>query len=90
MTASKQEFITYRIKQSEEIYDDAILLAGNGSWNSCINRLYYSCYHVVSALLYQNDVQVKTHNGTKSQFFLHFIKSGQIDRELGKLYSASF
>lgn len=75
MAANKQEFIAYRTNQSEEIYNDAPLLAKNERWNSCINRLYYSCYHLVSALLYQNNIQTKTYNGTKSQFFLRYVKS---------------
>ena len=76
MSGLKQDYIYYRISKSAEIYEDAVLLAENGRWNSCINRLYYSAFYLVSALLYQYDVKAETHNKTKTQFFLHFIKPG--------------
>tara|TARA_R110002012_G_scaffold232845_2_gene405737 strand:- start:38020 stop:38229 length:210 start_codon:yes stop_codon:yes gene_type:complete len=69
MTGSKEDYINYRIEKSSEIYDDALLLAQNHRWNSCVNRLYYSSYYLVSALLYKNGVKAETHNGTKTQFF---------------------
>lgn len=90
MAATKQDYINYRIEKSTEVYEDAVLLANNKRWNSCLNRLYYSSYYLVSALLYQHDIKAETHNGTKTQFFLHFIKTELIDRKYGKLYSHLF
>lgn len=55
-----------------------------------MNRLYYSCFYLVSALLYKHDIKAETHNGTKTQFNLHFVKSGKIDLKYGKLYSNLF
>ncbi|NJM15176.1 MAG: HEPN domain-containing protein [Bacteroidales bacterium] len=51
---SKAEYINYRVSKSKETYEDALILAEKGRWNSCVNRLYYSAYYLVSALLYQN------------------------------------
>jgi uncharacterized protein (UPF0332 family) len=90
MATTSQDFIIYRINKSTEIFQDALLLAQNERWNSCINRLYYSTFYLVSALLYQKKIKTETHNGIKSQFFLHFIKTGLINKEYGKLYSHLF
>lgn len=90
MSGSKQDYIKYRIEKSSEIYQDAILLAQNERWNSCINRLYYSSFYLISALLYQNNIKAETHNGTKIQFFLEFIKSEKINKKYGKFYSHLF
>ena len=90
MLSSRQDYIDYRMKKSKEIYDDAVLLSKNERWNSCINRLYYSSYYLVSALLYQKDIKAQTHNGVKTQFFLNFIKTGLTKKEYGKLYSHLF
>lgn len=90
MPGTKDDYIRYRVEKSKEIYNDAILLAQNGRWNSCVNRLYYSSYYLVSALLYKNGIKAETHNGTKTQFFLHFIKSNATSRDNGKLYSHLF
>ena len=83
----KEEYIKYRIEKSEQAYLDAKLLATQESWNACINRLYYSCYYIVSALALQNDIQTQTHSGLRSQFNLHFIKTKIISIEMGKLYA---
>ena len=59
MSDYKKEYIKYRVEKSEQAYLDAKLLASQESWNACINRLYYSCYHIVSALALQNDIKHK-------------------------------
>ena len=58
--------------------------------DSCINRLYYSSFYLVSALLFQRGIKAETHSGVKSQFFLHFVKNGRISKQHGKLYSHLF
>lgn len=90
MKEAKEDYINYRISKSAEIFDDALLLANNERWNSCINRLYYSSYYLVSALLFKNDINAETHNGVKTQFFLNFVKTGIVGKELGRLYSHLF
>ncbi len=90
MPGTKQDYINYRVQKSKEVFDDAILLANNQRWNSCINRLYYSSYYLISALLYLHEIKAETHNGTKTQFNLNFVKSGKVDLKQGKLYSNLF
>lgn len=90
MERIRKDYILYRISRSVEVYDDACLLAENKRWNSCVNRLYYSSFYIVSALLYKNDIKSGTHNGTKTQFNNHFIKTGLVSKQLGKLYSNLF
>ena len=90
MPGTKQDYINYRIQKSKEVFEDAVLLAKNQRWNSCVNRLYYSSYYLISALLYLHEINAETHNGTKTQFNLYFIKSGKLDLKYGKLYSNLF
>jgi len=90
MSKSNKELIEYRIKRAKESYLDAELLAKEKRWNSTINRLYYSAFYIVSALLLSEDIKPTTHNGTKSNFSEYFIKTGIISRELGKAYSQLF
>lgn len=81
-----KDYITYRIEKSKEAFKDAKILAQNKSWNACVNRLYYACFYIVSALLLENKVKAQTHAGVKSQFSLHFVKTGKLAKEQGQLY----
>ncbi|MBK8831512.1 MAG: HEPN domain-containing protein [Saprospiraceae bacterium] len=58
--------------------------------NASVNRLYYSSFYLVSALLFQNKLNAQTHNGVKTNFFLHFVKTDKVSKDLGKLYSSLF
>ncbi|MFO7844259.1 MAG: HEPN domain-containing protein, partial [Bacteroidales bacterium] len=60
------------------------------SWNSSVNRLYYACFYAVLALFAKFNINSQTHSGVKSQFSLHFIKSGKLDKSLGLLYNDLF
>ncbi len=90
MSGTYSDYIEYRINKSKETLADAILLSENERWNSAVNRLYYSAFYLVSALIHQKGNRAESHNGTKTQFNLHFIKSGLISLEHGKLYANLF
>ena len=87
MSDFQLDYIKYRVEKSNQAYKDAVILFENDSWNACVNRLYYSCYYVVSAVLQKNGVMTQTHSGLKSQFNLHFVKTELISIEFGKLFS---
>ena len=70
MSANATDYIQYRIDKSNEIFEDVKLLAENGRWNSCVNRLYYCAFYVVTALLANSGVNAESHNGVKRQFNL--------------------
>jgi uncharacterized protein (UPF0332 family) len=84
------DYIQYRIEKSNQAYDDALLLAQSGSWNGSINRLYYTCYYLVSALTLKDGIETKTHSGLRNQLNLHYVKNGKIPIEMGRLYSDLF
>ena len=65
MTYSQNDYIIYRIQKAEETYSDSILLVDHERYNSAVNRLYYACFYIVSALLTTKGLQASTHNGAK-------------------------
>lgn len=79
------EYAAYRIETAYNTVEAAKLLAENGFWNSSINRLYYALFYAVNALLVANEIYPQSHSGMKSQFSLHFIKTGKMDIRYGKL-----
>jgi len=84
------EYVNYRIETAYQTFEAAKILSNNGFWNSAVNRLYYSLFYAVNALLVFNEIQTKSHSSTKSQFSLHFIKSGKLDKKYGRLLSELF
>ena len=90
MKTTEEDYIKYRLERSWKTFEDAKHLASIKSWNSAINRLYYSCFYSVLALFSQHKISSHRHSGVKTQFSLHFIKSGLIDKEYGKLFGDLF
>jgi uncharacterized protein (UPF0332 family) len=84
----KRELIAYRIMRANRSLQDAENLLHSGSFEGCINRLYYACFYTPSTLLISKNVSVKSHAGVKQMLGEHFIKSNEINLNLGKLYSA--
>lgn len=68
------ELVKYRLDRADEALEEAVLLADNAKWNTCVNRLYYSCFYAVSALLAKDDLSSSKHTGVRSLFNLHYVK----------------
>lgn len=86
----KSAYIAYRTSKADETLLAAKKLAQSKFWNSCVNRLYYSSFYAVNALLLNDGVISKSHAGVKTQFFQHYIKTGKIDIKYSQLYSDLF
>ena len=86
----RKKYAKYRIESAHKTFEAAKVLAENEFWNSVVNRLYYSIFYAVNALLVMNEIQTKSHSATKSQFSLHFVKTGKFDKKYGKLLSELF
>ena len=84
------DYIKYRFQRAIESYEEALILAENKRWNAVVNRLYYSSFYAVTALLLKNNIETQTHDGARIQFGLNFVKTGIIDKNYGKLFSKLF
>jgi len=84
------ELIKYRYLRALETCEEAIILARENHWNTTANRLYYTCFYAVSALLLKKGFSISTHNGVKTEFHKSFVKSGIIPKQLGRTYSRLF
>jgi uncharacterized protein (UPF0332 family) len=81
---------TYRLNRAEEAYQDACSLADGARWNSCINRLYYSCFYTVTALLAYDNLSSPKHTGVRSLFNKNYIRSEIISKDFGAIYNELF
>lgn len=82
----RNQYVKYRMETAHKTVDAAKILAENGFWNSAVNRLYYSLLYAVNALLVMNNIETKSHSASKSQFSLHFIKNGKLDKKFGNYW----
>ena len=82
--------VQYRRDRAFEALDEARLMAETKHWNTCVNRLYYACFYIVSGLLEFNGHSSSKHTGIRSLFNQHFVKSGAISRELAAVYNDLF
>lgn len=83
----RDAYVKNRIETAYKTLDAAKILADNGFWNSAVNRLYYSLFYAVNAILVKNKIISQSHSGTRSQFSLYFIKTGKLDKKYGKLFA---
>ena len=90
MNFEKEDYIKYRTKRAEESLEEAILLSRAKKWNAVVNRLYYSCFYIVIALLLKKDINPSSHGGVKIQFGLQFVKTKIISKDFARLYSLLF
>jgi len=90
MISSNENLIKYRTSRSLETLKEADLLIQNEFWNASINRIYYACYYAVSALLLKTNIETNSHKVIRQQFGLHFIQTGLVSKEDGRLFSDLF
>lgn len=90
MSEPLEDLIQYRLERAQECLDDARLLADAESWNTCVNRLYYSCFYAVSALLVRDGLSSSRHTGIRSLFNRNYVRTGVVPRDLARLYNDLF
>jgi uncharacterized protein (UPF0332 family) len=89
-TEERDAIVSFRIQKAKDTLAEAEGISTLNYWNAVANRLYYSCFYMTSALLIQNNYSAQTHSGAIHLFGLHFIRTGVIPKDAGKLYSKLF
>lgn len=84
---TRQDIVVYRMGKAYRLLHEVDILIENELWNSTINRMYYACFHAVSALLIKNGIEVKSHMGVRQAFGLHFVKAGKVPLEYDRIFS---
>lgn len=90
MTDYKTDLIQYRVERALDTLKEARVMIENGFPNAAVNRLYYACYYVVTALLLQKEIETASHKGIRQMFGLHFVHAGLVSKEDGRFFSDLF
>ncbi len=57
-------------------------LSNSGFYRGAVNHCYYTCLWLVRGLLTEKEVYTKSHNGASMLFYEHYVKSGEVPREI--------
>lgn len=79
--------VALELRKARETFEEIGILTAANRWSGAANRLYYAVFHAVSALLINDGLYVNTHHGSHALFHLHYIKTGKLPVEYGRLYS---
>ncbi len=86
----KKAIIDYRKQKAYDNLNEAKEVAKLGFWNLAGNRLYYSAFHMASALLLDKGFTARSHSGVIHLVGAQFIAKGLLDKSYGRLFSRLF
>ena len=90
MSLKEEDRITlvglYWTKVEQTIEEVRVAMAGE-SWSMAANRIYYACFHAITALLVKDGHPVGTHLGAKINFGKYYVQQGLASPEQGRLFS---
>lgn len=90
MSLSENErsiIVRRELEKSESTFEDVLFCANEGKWETAANRLYYSLFHAMSALLVSDGHQVKSHRGIMAMFGEHYVRTELFSKKDGSLLS---
>jgi uncharacterized protein (UPF0332 family) len=90
MNDSEITLIRYRMDRSREALSAARLMYEKGHYNDAVNRLYYSCFYGVIALLATEGIHPGKHTAARSSLNKNWIKTGKLSIETGRIYNTLF
>jgi uncharacterized protein (UPF0332 family) len=91
MSDEKTSLIRYRLEQARDSLKEAdVLLQAGMSHRSVMNRLYYSMFYALLALLQDKQAGTSKHSGAISLFDKEFIKTGILDKGFSKILHRAF
>lgn len=85
----RNDIIAYKCQKAHKLMYEVNVLVQNEMWNSSINRMYYACFHIISALLIKHGIEVKSYMGVRQAFGLYSVKSQLIPKECGRIFLKS-
>lgn len=90
MSLDNEERITLvelEMEKAKRIFAEIDVLVNAGLWSTAANRLYYSVYHAVCALLIKDGHKATTHQGNHIGFGAYYVKTGIFPPEFGRFYN---
>lgn len=77
--------VEFEIEKAHKLINQFPILKDAKLWDTLANRIYYSVFHAVTALLIKNGLHAGSHQGVSVLFNKHFVKENLIDEKYGRL-----
>ncbi len=84
---NREENARGELARADECLQEARSLATAGLPYGATSRAYYAVFHAARALLFSLGLEVKSHRAALSLLGEHFVKTGRISPDLGRLAS---
>lgn len=84
------ELIKHRIEKAKKIIDDVQFLIKNNKLDLAVNRIYYSIFHMLSALALKFEFSTSKHQQLIAWFNKEFVKTGTIDKKYGSIVHKAY
>lgn len=81
----KSALVSYRLESSKEKLKAAVDLFEKGDFKDSVSRSYYAIFTAARALLATKQLDSSKHSGVIALFNQHFVKTGIISADIGKL-----
>ena len=81
----RQIMVNLEYEKALSFLEQAEKVAAMDLWDVVANRLYYSIFHAVSALLIKDGYKASTHKGTMSLFGQYYVKTGKFTADEARL-----
>jgi uncharacterized protein (UPF0332 family) len=81
----KRDYSIRRLEKSADDLDTAQINYKAGKYDASANRVYYSIYHAIRAVLALDDIERKKHSGNISYFREHYIATDIFDKAYSEI-----
>lgn len=78
------------LEKADDALASARLESSQGHLGFAVNRLYYSCFYAVTALLLTSGKQFTRHSAVISEFNRAYVKIGKVDAAWSRFYQKLF
>lgn len=81
----RQELVHLYLDKAHQTVEECEIAVAAESWGMAANRMYFSLFHAVNALLVNDGIPVGSHRGVKALFGQHYVLTGKFSSENSKL-----
>lgn len=91
MNSKRSELVRYWLAKADDSLDTAKIVFEAGKLAFAVNRLYYTLFYAVTAVLLATNGQTYSkHSGVRAALHRDLISTGLLDANIGRLYDALF